>query len=64
MADVLTCFPKSMHSAVYANLREASRARTRAAALAAVQILRETHGAKSERGVLSHRSLTGSDGAS
>jgi len=51
VANVLNCFPKSMHPTVTADLREVSRAQTRAAALAAVEVFKEKYGVKYERGV-------------
>jgi transposase-like protein len=51
IANVLNTFPKSMHPAVSADLREISHAETRAAALAAIETFREKYAAKYERGV-------------
>lgn len=50
-ANVLNCFPKSMHPAVTADLREVSRAQTRTAAQAAIKVFKEKYGVKYERGV-------------
>lgn len=51
IANVLNTFPKSMHPAVTADLREISHAETRAAALAAIETFREKYAAKYARGV-------------
>ena len=51
IANVLNTFPKSMHPAVTADLREISHAETRAVALAAIETFREKYAAKYERGV-------------
>jgi transposase-like protein len=51
IANALNTFPKSMHPAVTADLREISHAETRAAALAAIETFREKYAAKSARGV-------------
>ena len=51
IANVLNTFPKSMHPAVTADLREISHAETRAAALAAIETFREKYVAKYARGV-------------
>jgi transposase-like protein len=51
VANVLNGFPKSMHPAVTADLREVSRAQTHAAALAAIEVFKEKYGVKYERGV-------------
>ena len=50
-ANVLNTFPKSMQPAVTADLREISRAETRATAAAAIEIFAEKYGAKYPRGV-------------
>lgn len=51
MSNVLNHFPKSMQPAVAADLREASHADTRAAALEAIETFKEKYGVKYERGV-------------
>lgn len=51
MSNVLNHFPKSMQPAVTADLREISHAGTRAAALAAIETLKEKYGAKYARDV-------------
>lgn len=51
MANVLNGFLKSMQPAVTADLREISRAQTRAAALAAIETFKDEYAAKYQRGV-------------
>jgi len=51
VANVLNHFPKSMQSAVTADLRDISNAETRAAALEAIAIFKEKYATKYERAV-------------
>lgn len=48
---MLDTFPKSMHPAVTADLREISQAETQAAALAAIETFSEKYAARRARGV-------------